>query len=362
MRVRPLLAPCGMFMLLATLCYAQPGFTPAGLMFTPPASTDVEEHPSFLDKLADQPGRPTWAMVPVLQGRFDLVPSITRGLQQKDPVLQRRALFLVACLRSPKLAALARPALKSRVTLVRRQAAVTLCLLGDQRGGEGAVAVLREGPDWLRFYAVQGLWQVRATEALRHARASQSAFLQATIDQALQTLSRPLPEPARVGTYVTPPDLYHLWIALGNEFVTEADYWWHRGDYEQCIRCQETTLFFDPANTEAFENIAWLQWSLGRQEQAIATYKRDIAANPQSWEAAYALGRFYFGQKQLNLAIPYLQRAAELGSPAVPSRTLGHALEAAGRTTEAIKAWRRILTLDPTDPIAQRQLQRLEAQ
>jgi hypothetical protein len=323
-----------------------------------------EPHASPLDLLAAQPGRLAWGPLPILRGQRALLTLTRQALHYREPLVRRRGLMVLGLLELPE-------AVPSLVTMqgdpvreVRLQAAVSLALLGDARGLFGCREALVTGPDWLRFYAIHGLWRLgglRATRLLDAARPQLSPFLQKCTDEALADDSRPpRVRPAAAASGGAPPqNLEGLWGYAADALIGECDWWWHKGDYEQCIRSQEVSLFFDPHNVDGYTNVAWLQWSLGRQGEAVATYHRCLRDNPTSWEAADALGTYYRQHKQLDLAAKYYALAAKLGSPPLFRRQWGHVLEALGRNDEARAAWQQILKLDPNDPIALRQLQRL---
>lgn len=328
------------------------------------AQTDenhAERHSPLLEAAAAMPGRAAWEPLPLLAGRTAYLPLIKRALHDQSPVTRRRALFVAGCLGNRAIVPSVKPALKHPDRLVRMQAAVALAALGRVEGAPGATVALREGPQWLRLYALQALWRLNspaAREALRGSTDYLSPFLQARLKDALA--SSPMPLVMKLLAAPAPASLYDLWLEVADTFILESDHWWHEGDYDQSIRCQQTALFFDPANVDAFTNVAWLQWSMGRHGEAVQTYRQAIAANPQSWEAAQALGGYYWGHSQREAAVEYFQLAARLGSPAIPRRTLGHALETLGRYDEARQVWQDILKLDPNDAIAKRQLERLK--
>lgn len=341
-------------LLLAAIASAQP---------PTPAPAEDHEHPTFLDRAGDTPGRAAWEPLPLLAHQRQWLPLVEKAIGSSDVMTRRRGLFVLGALWLPERRGLAQPALRDKDRLVRMQAAVTLCLLGDRSGLPAATVTLREGPAWLRLYALEGLWRLNtpaASDALRTSRAALDPFLQQTLDEALKAPPQPLRATANRALPL-PRSLYDLWLTVADSFILESDYWWHLGNYDQSIRCQQTALFFDPTMVDAFTNVAWLQWSMGRHEEAISTYQQAIAANPGSWEAADALGQYYWRHDQRELGVKYLQQAATLGSPAVRRRALGHALEAQGRREEAIEVWNDILKMDPNDPIANRQLERLRA-
>ena len=325
-----------------------------------PPQPAFEEHTPALERLALDPARPEWGPVAVVRGHRELLPMLKSAVASPEALLRQRAMFALGQLGSPAHAALLRKALHDPDKLTRLNAAVSLCTIGDDIGIPAATVALRYGPEWLRFYALHALWKLgttRSREALRDSRDFLSPFLQETLKTALaarppETLTAPTAPVCLVAT----DSLHDMWLGIADLFVGESDFWWHQGNYEQCIRCQETALFFDPNYVDLYSNIAWLQWSMGRHGQGITTYRRGIAANPRSWEAYQALGQYYILRKQPSLALPMLQQAASLGSPPVPRRQLGHVLEQLGQKAAADRVWRDILKLDPNDPIARRRL------
>ena len=334
----------------------------AAVAQTPPGD-EGERHSPLLATAAATAGRAAWEPLPLLTGRSDYLPLVRRALTDRNPVVRRRGLFVAGCLGDRQAVALVRHARRDRDRLVRMQAAVALAALGQRAGLAGATVALREGPQWLRLYALQALWRLN-TPAARTALQGSAGYLSPSLQSCLKdALAAP---PGRLRAHstlvTTPQSQYDLWLEVADTFILEADYWWHEGDYEQSIRCQQTSLFFDPANVDAWTNVAWLQWSMGRHGEAIRTYRQAIAANPRSWEAAQALGQYYWGHGQQEAAVRYFRQSAKLGSPAVPRRSLGHALETMGRCEEARQVWQDLLKLDPNDPIARRQLQRMKAE
>lgn len=351
---------------LLAVAVAAVAAVPPGLPGRPPQAPPpeaLERHNPVTERAAATPGLAPWEPLPLLAGQTGWLPVLSTALAQPSPVLQRRALFLYGQLRAPEGVGPARRALGSSDRLVRLQAAVTLATLGDARGEAGTIVALREGPPWLQLYALSALWRLPSRSARAALRASApylDGFLAATLRQAVTAPPRRL-KPGLSALGAAPLSLSDLWREASNTYVMEADHWWHDGDYEQSIRCQQTALFYEPDNVDGFTTVAWLQWSLGRHGQAVSTYRQAIAANPQSWEAAEALGLYYARHHQREEAVVYLRRAAELGSPPLHRRQLGHVLEALGRFDEASGVWNDILKLDPNDQIARRQLERLSA-
>lgn len=331
----------------------------------PALAQDLPGHSHEADgEQAAVPQEASWTPFLVLEGRAQFLPAARRAAQAEDPVIRRRGLFILGALGLPEGVAPARQSLKHPDRLVRMQAAVALAMLRQPEGLPGAAVALREGPQWLQYYGLYGLWRLnssRARQALRDSRPYLSGFLLETLDQALQASPKKHSLLPRAGQPDDKLSLYRLFDAVSGAYVRECDLWWHVGNYDQCIRAQQTALFFDPQYVDLYTNIAWLQWSMGRHGEAIQTYRQAIAANPRSWTAHQALGDYYWRHGHRRLGVTYLQKAADLGSPPVPRRALGHAYRQLGEAEQAQKVWQDILKLDPNDPIARRELERAGA-
>lgn len=152
-----------------------------------------------------------------------------------------------------------------------------------------------------------------------------------------------------------------LWEQIADRLALGADYWWHRGEYDQCCMLLETSLFFSPRRVEVYDDAAWLQWSLGHTERAVRILQAGIAANPDSWLAHFNLGFHYFNTKRYPLALPHLQyAAAHTETWWVPLHIYAHALEALGRQDEARQVWEEAVRRFPQDVAAQRKLERFK--
>lgn len=316
-----------------------------------------------LDDLAALPGRPAWGALPVLRGQQAYLPVARQALHSPKALERQRATFVLALLELPESRPSLRFLLHDADRAVRQLAGVALCLQGDAGGLAAARQALLTAEPWQQYYALLGLWRVggeRVAGWLRADRAALSPFLQGCLDEALRKPYR-TPWAQVVPQAVSlPENAEALWGDVADALIEETDWWWHKGNYDQSIRCQQASLFFDPQNVDAWGNIAWLQWSMGRDGEAIRTYRRCLQLNPLSWEAADQLAVYYRGHHQLEAAARYFGQAAKLGSPAIQRRQWGHVLELLGRNDEARSVWQQILQLDPNDPIAKRQLQRLD--
>ena len=139
-----------------------------------------------------------------------------------------------------------------------------------------------------------------------------------------------------------------------------TDYWWHAGDYEQSCEAMQTGIFFTPQRIDLYDNVAWLQWSLGRDAVALETLNRCLECNPNDWGAHFNLGLHLFNTRRYAEALPHLQ-AASKGSCVwcEPTHLYAHTLEYLKRPQEALPVWEECTHRFPNDTVGQRNLDRV---
>lgn len=248
---------------------------------------------------------------------------------------------------------------------VRVHAGMALALLGQGDGLPVCEAVLEADPPWVRYLAVHALWRLgtdRARMALARHQIGQDPLVARAIAGALTTPSVAPPPPGTVrdtsSDGITPQE---IWERAADAFTAEADWWWHHGDYDQVIRCHEMALFFDPTYPEDYAIIAWMQWSLGRDQAAIRALKRGVAAAPTDPQMYFNLGFHYFNTHRESLACEPLRRAVELGGDVLCRRLYAHCLEHLGQLPQALAQWNDMLRLDPDDGLARVNRDRVQA-
>jgi tetratricopeptide (TPR) repeat protein len=89
---------------------------------------------------------------------------------------------------------------------------------------------------------------------------------------------------------------------------------------------------------------------LGREDLAVRVYKRALDVGGNQAEIYHALGDFYGGRAEWDLALPQFRKAHELDPENRTSAfALAEALLASGRQSEADAEYRTILSVDPND-------------
>jgi len=302
-------------------------------------------HSPRLDEMAQRADRPPWAPLPVMWGHSEMVPMLVQLVRQGSAQDRIRAAFLLGQIGDPTAIKSLLNALDDPCRDVRIQAGIALACLGDE-------------PKWIRYYAVLGLSRLntdKLRQSLKQIQPQQPEFISRTIQAALD---QPAPVPA-VAPDRQPVALERDQIAVLWDWSTvvgacgvETDWWWHHGDYDQCIRCMQVMLLMDPTLTETYNNIAWLQWSLGDDTSAIGTYHRAISRLPDDPWSHHYLGQHYFITKRYELALPYLREAVRLQPDFdfIGRRMLAHCLERTGQLGACLGHWREMYEQSPDDP------------
>jgi protein O-GlcNAc transferase len=131
---------------------------------------------------------------------------------------------------------------------------------------------------------------------------------------------------------------------------------WQRGDPAPAIALAERALRLDPKLPAAHGVLGAMLRTAGRTEEAIASLREAVAANPDDSTACFNLGACLAEAPAGNLAegVTFLQRAVALA----PRNTQAHVqlcrmLVESGRREEALAAYRGALALHPDDPTLQ---------
>lgn len=298
--------------------------------------------------------------IPVLAGHCYALPRLLEGLQSPDADVRARCCFLLGQIAAPE----ARDPLSARLSdadrSVREFAGIALSRMGDMRGAHAAEAAYQGNRWWVRFWAVEALGIVGMIPA--EVQNDPDPLVGRLAAEAREAQWEPFV--AEV-CYSGPADLTldEVIFGLSSYLIAETDWWWHAGDYPQILRAQETILWLDPQWTEGYGLAGYLYWSLGRNTEAVGTYRRGVAVVPEAWETHFELGFYYYNAwKRYEEAVPHFARARELGAPSAQARLHAHALEHAGHPREALEVWRELLAADPNNGVLRLNIERLEAQ
>lgn len=140
----------------------------------------------------------------------------------------------------------------------------------------------------------------------------------------------------------------------------QADSHFDAGEYNHCINLNQIVAQGDPHNVETYANNAWLLWSTDRAQEGIATLKRGIEANPDTYYMYDEMGDFYWLYlKDPKSAIPYYEKAVQFKCPWFTWHNLAHCYEQLGEWSKAEAAWEHAAQY-PDDPIASIHLKRIK--
>lgn len=331
----------------------------------PAAAQSPLMHSKLLDRLAQSRPAP-WLPIPLMPVVAPQVADLaTAQLTNPSAAARARAAFLLGESADPARASALLALLSDPERRVRIHAGIALCRLGHASGRSAAAAALIGTPAWVRYYAVIGLWTLgdRASLcALESARHGQSPLVARAISAAVSRPGRGCPiRPSQPPLPAfTPASWPEALDAAASALNAESDWWWHKGDHEQCVRANQALVFLTPDAIEPYSNSAWLLWSMGHHTEAIGEYHRAIDANPASADAAFYLGFYYFQHNLYEQAEPYLWLAVRL-SPRdhLSRRILAHCLEKQGRPAEALQQWEILARQRPKDGAVLLNLRRL---
>ncbi|MFN7971165.1 MAG: tetratricopeptide repeat protein [Acidobacteriota bacterium] len=137
-----------------------------------------------------------------------------------------------------------------------------------------------------------------------------------------------------------------LWKLLADAVLEGGDTEKARGHYMRAVEA-------DPLAVEAWRALGSLYLSqVGDYTAALRCFAHALAINPRYWEISFDLTEYYSREKLHDLARAEVLRILLLDPDAVTKakveNQLGHIDYQEGRYEDAIKRYRRALTLDPT--------------
>ena len=119
------------------------------------------------------------------------------------------------------------------------------------------------------------------------------------------------------------------------------------GKYEEAIASYKRAIEIDPGHAFAYNNLGKTCNDIGKHEQAIASYKRAIEIDPDYAEAYYNLGNTYNTIGKHEQAIASYKRAIEINPDfAEAYYNLGNTYAAIGKHEQAIASYKRAIEID----------------
>jgi tetratricopeptide (TPR) repeat protein len=145
----------------------------------------------------------------------------------------------------------------------------------------------------------------------------------------------------------------------------QSDKAFHDGDYPRAISFHRQIVAIDPTDVEAYSNAAWLLWSLGKGNDALAFLQRGIKANPKNADMWEALGNHYgsFLKRHREAQLAYtraVQYSPRSANTQMLRRRLAHAAEGAGDLQTSLSTWRALVRDYPGIAVNRNNLARVE--
>jgi tetratricopeptide (TPR) repeat protein len=155
----------------------------------------------------------------------------------------------------------------------------------------------------------------------------------------------------------------------------KSDKAFHDGNYDLAVSYHRKIVEVDPFDTESWGVAAWLLWSMGKKDAALAHIERGLKVNGKDWNMWDEAGQHY--QLQAGMRNPDLEllkktkeafaRAVELVPANVDKneammlrRRLAHAAEKAGDMDMALATWQKLVQDYPDDQVNKNNLARVE--
>jgi type IV pilus assembly protein PilF len=144
--------------------------------------------------------------------------------------------------------------------------------------------------------------------------------------------------------------------ALGVIYVQEKQYPLAETEF---VKAVSNPLYVTPE--KAYQNLGNLYREQGKEELALACYRKALKYNLDYFPAHYELARYYFRQKELRAALKEINQAREL-SPKHPGVWLliGEIEELRDNPGPAREAYKKVLELQPVGVFADQARQKLK--
>jgi tetratricopeptide (TPR) repeat protein len=138
----------------------------------------------------------------------------------------------------------------------------------------------------------------------------------------------------------------------------QVDRHFHEGEYNHIVNLERIIVQAEPADYHAYEDSAWLLWSMDRNAEAVAFLKQGLQANPKTFEFYDELGAHYLTRlHDAKSALPYYEQAIKFKCPFFTWNNLAHCYEKTNQWDKAVEAWQSAAKF-PNNLIAVRRLER----
>jgi choline-sulfatase len=123
---------------------------------------------------------------------------------------------------------------------------------------------------------------------------------------------------------------------------------YQKGDMAGAREWLMKALDRNPQNFRAWYELGWMESKAGDKDAAETAYRKSIAIQPNFAPSQRGLGMIRYEHKDYQGALPFLQRARDLGTNEAPlDNLIGICLSLTGRLPQAVTAYQQALRLDP---------------
>jgi tetratricopeptide (TPR) repeat protein len=139
---------------------------------------------------------------------------------------------------------------------------------------------------------------------------------------------------------------------------SSADLLYHATEHSRYVDVMEVILGLDPMDLEAYTTAAFILWSLGREDEAVAMYTRATQALPDRYEIWFDFGLYYRHHLKDNEKAKgmFLRALQCLPHPNGVERQLAHTYEDLGQYADAFHTWQDLAKLFPEDAAIKKNL------
>lgn len=148
-------------------------------------------------------------------------------------------------------------------------------------------------------------------------------------------------KPSKTAQPVTQQNLADAVVADAlRDLWTQSDKHFHEGEYNHIINLHRVVVQGDPKNLEAYEDSAYLLWSMTRSDEALAFLKQGLKANSDNFYLYDEIGLYYgTNLRDYKSAIPYYEQAVKFTCPYKTWHGLALCYEKTNQWEKAVGAW-----------------------
>jgi len=153
-----------------------------------------------------------------------------------------------------------------------------------------------------------------------------------------------------------------IWSYAKDRIDRQTDVWFDDGDFPATIALLKVSSVLNPHDYEILTNLGWMQENIEQWDDAVKTYERYQADNPNDPDRSLPIATYYYMKKQYAKVPPLLEPSITgKGKPhANTYRMLGSSYEKLGKLKDAERVFTKYISIAPQDGQAKNNLARVE--